>query len=253
MAERLPRRVLVGLAALLLAGCAAVQEPATTSLSDLLPRPGATWNEPMRLTARAAGVSEGDYHPETGRLAFISGTKGGAHLWLQEDAPLGIEPPQLLVPHSARDRWPRFSPEGHRLAFVSCRQDAAGDLWLLELERQPGPVMQILSGGGLLPVGVRGGELRKLTDSASADDQPCWHPRGKKRYFASHDITKVYFGNIAGNRFMWRIEFLKPIDKDQLSFIIYLDADNKNETGRKKVGCEFMLTPTGTTVYSPDG
>ncbi|MEW6358254.1 MAG: hypothetical protein AB1696_18110 [Planctomycetota bacterium] len=75
----------------------------------------------------------------------------------------------------------------------------------------------------------------------------------KDHYFSSHDITKVYFGNIAGNRFMWRIEFLQPINPDQLSFIIYLDADNKKETGRKGVGCEFMFHTAGTTVFSPDG
>ncbi|NOZ22658.1 MAG: hypothetical protein GXP25_16395 [Planctomycetes bacterium] len=76
----------------------------------------------------------------------------------------------------------------------------------------------------------------------------------KDNYLPSHDITKVYFGNIAGNRFMWRIEFLKPIDKDQLSFIIYLDADNNPKNGRKDMpGVDFMFHTTSTSVFAPDG
>ena len=58
------------------------------------------------------------------------------------------------------------------------------------------------------------------------------------------DITKVYFANVAGNRYVWRIDFAKDFVAKGTVLIFYLDCDNRLDTGRQDgaLGTDVMLT-----------
>ena len=58
------------------------------------------------------------------------------------------------------------------------------------------------------------------------------------------DITKVYFANVAGNRYVWRIDFAKDFVSQGTVLIFYLDCDNRLDTGRQDgaLGTDVMLT-----------
>ncbi len=63
----------------------------------------------------------------------------------------------------------------------------------------------------------------------------------------ANDIGKIYFGNAAGNRWIWRIDFAEEYDDSGGTLIIlYLDCDNDRSTGRQDNGhvrgTDMMLT-----------
>lgn len=64
------------------------------------------------------------------------------------------------------------------------------------------------------------------------------------KYQNAPDLTKVWFGNIAGNRYVWRLDFAQDFNPTGVVLIVYLDADNDLSTGRQDAarGCDVMLT-----------
>ncbi len=124
----------------------------------------AEWNRPERLTREAGLEYCADWHPDAG-LVYVAGEDGAADLAWRRRPRAVLEPPRPLAGHPARDRWPRFDPAGRRVAFVSTRQDGAGDLYLVALRKLP-----LIS------------RLRRVTDAATVDDHPCWHPDGRIVY-----------------------------------------------------------------------
>src|SRR4051794_25166004 len=96
-----------------------------------------------------AGVGDPRISPDGTRIAYVVGTTDRdaneykAAIWV---APLdGSEEPRRLTFGEKRDGSPRWSPDGHWLAFASARGD----------EKSPAQVF-------VLP--AHGGEARKLTD-----------------------------------------------------------------------------------------
>jgi tetratricopeptide (TPR) repeat protein len=137
-------------------------------IAELLAAESDAWNRPVRLTRGPGADFAADFHAATDRLVYVSDRDGGADLFLQEGVLRGLEPPRKLSAHSARDRCPRLGPRGRWLAFASTREDTAGDIWILRLSSwflRPRP--------------------EKLTGPETADDQPCWHPDGKRIFYAS--------------------------------------------------------------------
>ncbi len=65
---------------------------------------------------------------------------------------------------------------------------------------------------------------------------------------ARFNIRRVYFGNVAQGRWLWRIEFEIPYNFDNDSIIVYVDSDNDPTTGRPGMGCE---TTYGHSSGSP--
>ena len=50
------------------------------------------------------------------------------------------------------------------------------------------------------------------------------------------------FGNVAGDRFLWCVEFAGDYPTADSNLILYLDADNNPQTGRKDMpGVDYML------------
>ncbi|HUS80332.1 MAG TPA: hypothetical protein VM283_03625, partial [Armatimonadota bacterium] len=62
---------------------------------------------------------------------------------------------------------------------------------------------------------------------------------------ARFDIRRVYFGNVARGRWLWRIEFEAPYNFDNTSMIVYVDSDNDPSTGREGMGCEVTYGHSG--------
>jgi len=163
------RSVLLFLAGLLgLAGCAGVEPMRGPSIGDLLPVSCGSWQTAERLTRGAGAEYQADYNAQEDRLVYVSDRADGADLFVQERPRVPLQPAQPVAPHSARDLWPRLSPEGQSIVFVSTRSDSAGDLWRYD------------RAGWLF-----GGELQRLSDAKTSDDQPCWHPDGRRIVYAS--------------------------------------------------------------------
>ncbi len=55
-------------------------------------------------------------------------------------------------------------------------------------------------------------------------------------------ITKAAFANVAGNRQLWRIDFADNYPADNSNTVLYLDADNNAQTGRKDAGGIDLIT-----------
>ena len=80
---------------------------------------------------------------------------------------------------------------------------------------------------------------------------------GRNKEHPELDIVRVDFGNVAKDRWLWAIHFAKPYSFENSQLILYLDADNDPQTGRKDMGCEAMLShrggKPGATGFTPDG
>jgi|GEM_PF-1082113 len=59
---------------------------------------------------------------------------------------------------------------------------------------------------------------------------------------AGLQITKAAYANIAGNRQLWRIDFGGKYPADNSNTVLYLDADNNAQTGRKDAGGIDLIT-----------
>jgi len=85
-------------------------------------------------------------------------------------------------------------------------------------------------------------ERRLATDPARPErleavaESPRRDPTPKQP--ARFDITRVRFGNVARQRWLWAVEFAAPYSFDNTLLLMYVDADNDPKTGRPRVGCE---------------
>lgn len=107
-------------------------------------------HEPIRLTAGSSNQWMGVLHPDGDALYFVSDRNATAEIFMQQPVNAG---PRLLFDSNADVTWPRPSPDGKRLAFISYRADAAGDLCLRDAD---------------------GDDERCLTGLESAEVQPLW-------------------------------------------------------------------------------
>jgi hypothetical protein len=65
-------------------------------------------------------------------------------------------------------------------------------------------------------------------DKAIAEGDPV-HSRRK----LVPDITDTYFGNVAGNRWVWRVDFASKVENVGANLLFYMDVDNDPTTGRQ--------------------
>ena len=132
-----------------------------------------TAQAPTRVSAedlfRIVDVSEPDFHPDGGRLAFVTSRldrEANAYRRAIWEADLGTGELGQLTPGDS-DQSPKWSPDGNWLAFRSS-ESGSPQLWLL-------------------PLG--GGEARQLTDLESGISALAWAPDSKRLAVVS-EVTR---------------------------------------------------------------
>lgn len=147
-----------------------------------------------------AGISTLSLAPDGRRLAYAFPEQGVAqHVW-----GVGVDGKnkRQLTTDDAFHTWPRYSPDGRRLALASTRE---GNFDVGVMEAGGGPVTMLTDHPGLdthpawSPDGRQlayaslrdgnydvyvvsasgGGQPRRATTSPELDDYPVWHPDGK--------------------------------------------------------------------------
>jgi Tol biopolymer transport system component len=88
--------------------------------------------QPDRLTVGLSDELLGQLSPDGHRLFFISNRNSTSQIFTQD---LNAAGATLLFDESADVTWPRVSPDGKHLLYISFREDAAGDLCVRDLKR----------------------------------------------------------------------------------------------------------------------
>jgi hypothetical protein len=114
---------------------------------------------PDRLTAGTGHQYLGAEAPGGRELYFATDQQSTTQIYVQ-DLASGV--PQLAFDELADATWPRPSPDGRLLLYISYREDAAGDLCVRAIEGRPGA--------------RRYGPRRCLTGPDSAELQASWFP-----------------------------------------------------------------------------
>ena len=117
---------------------------------------------PDRLTAGTGHQYLGAESPDGRELYFASDQQSTTQIFVQ-DLRSGV--PRLAFDEVADVTWPRPSPDGKLLLYISYREDAAGDVCLRAIEGVPGARTF--------------GPRRCLTGPDSAELQAVWFPDGK--------------------------------------------------------------------------
>lgn len=150
----------------------------------------------QRIFTQITTHPEIDIAPSVSRdgkwIAFTSKRSGNFDIWVK--AVKGGRVFQITT-HKADDASPCWHPDGDKLYFVSLSEDAAGDLWQIELDFRK---------DGIYP----DSRPQKLTQYLGRDDFPKVSPDGKKIAFVS---------NRSGREEIW-IYYIKTGKVRQLTF-----------------------------------
>jgi TolB protein len=107
---------------------------------------------------------DGHWSPDGKKVVYVldvlHGTDGKLQINVANSDGRGSK---VLVPNTAFEESPRFSPDGKRVAFVSTRH----------------------GNQEIYTVAADGGDIRRLTNDPAADNSPAWSPDGKWLAFAS--------------------------------------------------------------------
>ena len=125
---------------------------------------GLKFFEPFQLTAGSESNFSPDLSPDGTYILYTSDRSGNKDIWRKKSSGGFAKP---LSFHSADDLAPVMSPDGKRIAFVSRRQDAAGDI-------------HIMGTKGEKKAGIRG-----VKHPLYEDSEPAWFPDGERILFAS--------------------------------------------------------------------
>ena len=126
---------------------------------------------PLQVTAGNESNFAPDLTPTGSYVFYTSDRNGNKEIWLKRT--IGGFGKQVTH-HPADDFAPVLSPNGKRLAFISRRHDAAGDLEIIDLG---------FSIRGLLSQGE--GSVDHVNLPQSEDTNPSWFPDGKRLVFSA--------------------------------------------------------------------
>jgi CHAT domain-containing protein/Tol biopolymer transport system component len=107
--------------------------------------------------------------PDGKWMAYVTRQAGNYDIWVRNTA--GGRSNQITT-HKADDFYPAWYPNSHKLAFVSQRSDAAGDIWTVKLREIEDRLFAR-------------GEPERFTDYMGFDGYPTVSPDGKKLLWVS--------------------------------------------------------------------
>ncbi|MBM4250352.1 MAG: CHAT domain-containing protein [Deltaproteobacteria bacterium] len=145
-------------------------EPVRTDLSR---QAQLKFQEPMQVTAGNESNFAPDLSPNGAYVFYTSDRNGNKEIWVKRSAG-GFG--RQLTQHPADDFAPVVSPNGKKLAFISRRHDAAGDVAIMDLG---------FSVKGLFSSGER--DVEQVNAPRSEDTSPFWFPDGQKLVFAARE------------------------------------------------------------------
>jgi serine/threonine protein kinase len=172
------RRWFLGIAAailMVLIVLAAVRLSTSPKPPNDFPKPAAKVSV-SQLTDKPGIEGEPTISPDGRFVAYISDAAGNADIYLRRVG--GDRPINLTADSKHDERWPAFSPDGEKIAYMS-------------MENPP----------GLYVMGATGEAQRKLADNAF---NPCWSHDGKEIFYATKMINMPY--ERAGISTIWSIE-----------------------------------------------
>jgi len=146
----------------------------------------------------------------------------------------GSQPPRNLTSGEGIDNQPRWSPDGHRLAFVSDRAGGSRQLYV---------------------VAAAGGEPLRLTDLPEDVRSPDWSPAGDRLVFAARVPDEIYQEQDEGGRrphHFTRIQFRLDNEGwtgDRRSHLFVVPADASARPAQLTSG-DYE---DGAPAWSPDG
>lgn len=123
-------------------------------------------SEPEADREPTLAVSGGDVW-----MAFSSERDGNAEIYAIQLSEALREAPRLLMPDPASDHTPKLSPDGKWLAWVSDREDALGDIWVVKF---PG-----------------GSGARQVSERGERDGRPRWSADGSGNLVLTYEVTRL--------------------------------------------------------------
>lgn len=127
---------------------------------------------PEQITAGSEASFSPSLAPSGDWLVYASNYGDSKDIWRK---PISGGLAQQLTKHVADDYSPSVSPDGGRVAFVSRRDDAAGDIYIAKLQ---GFSLSKLFGSNEI-------EMKSVPLKFTEDTHPAWFPDSKKIVFAA--------------------------------------------------------------------
>lgn len=200
----------------------------TSPATAAKPRASATSNAlraPQRLTAGPSDQLLGTLSPDGNTLYFVSNQNATAQVFKQ---PMSGGAATLLFDDSADVSFPRVSPDGRRLLYISSRDDAGGDVCIRRLG-----------------VGTR----RCFPTPTSAEVQALWFPDGKsvgvvgrKGLHGDLRLRRVPAGLLGGDgEIMVDSNLSGPAFSPDGQWLVWLPIKRAS----KRVGISFAMKATG--------
>ncbi|MEI6807377.1 MAG: hypothetical protein WCN95_01550, partial [bacterium] len=136
---------------------------AVSLLPLLAPMPVAAREDLVSNLRLITSVPENDYSstltPDGKWVVFVSERTGDKQLFTAPLTPGSVSATRVLAPNPGDDHSPQISPDGRWLAWISTREDAFGDVW----------VMQYPDGNPI-----------RVSKRGQRDSNPRWHPAGSR-------------------------------------------------------------------------
>jgi Tol biopolymer transport system component len=135
---------------------------------------------PLRLTEKAVSTENNTqpaWSPDGASIIFRTNratpTVNVADIWIM-DADGENERPLLV--RDGDERYPSFSPDGTRLAFVGRSEGGTADIWIANAD---------------------GSDARMVHDSGREDSAPAWSPDGRRLAFETNTLPGGFDGELS--------------------------------------------------------
>lgn len=104
-------------------------------------------------------------------MAFSSERDGNSEIYAIRLSEALREAPRRFLPDPASDHTPKLSPDGRWLAWVSDREDALGDIWVVKFPQGSG--------------------ARQVSERGERDGKPRWSADGSGNLVLTYEVTRL--------------------------------------------------------------